>query len=166
MAGLDCCPALPHADTCAESSQPGSKEPLEPMGFPQPGLAVELAFMPCPRSAFSRLFKQPVLSWGDHHPPLLLLSLCTEARWPAKGSGPHQPQGRPEEARPVSPPTSAPVSAHAAWVPLPNPLTPAALTPQPHTHPRVPLPGDLSSQALLSLRGPSLAMRRARCLPQ
>jgi len=134
------------------------------MGFPQPGLAVELAFMPCPRSAFSRLFKQPVLSWGDHHPPLLLLSLCTEARWPSKGSGPHQTQGRLEEARPVSPPTSAPVSAHAARVPLPTPLTPTALRPQPHTHPRVPLPGGLSSQALLSLAGPQPGHEACRML--
>lgn len=113
------------------------------MGFPQPGLAVKLAFMPCPHSAFSRLSKQPVLSWGDHHPLLLLLSLCTEARWPAKGSGLHQPQGRPEDTRPVSPPTSAPVSAQVAQVPLPALLTPCS----PHT----PAPQVLSCA---SPRGP------------
>lgn len=69
-----------HRYLCRElPAQFQRKEPLEPMGFPRPGLVVELVFKPGPRPAFSRLFKQLVLPWGDHH-PLLLLTLCTEAR--------------------------------------------------------------------------------------
>ena len=72
--------------------------PVPTQGFPHRrwascGLGWPWSWPSCPsplQPPVSRLFKQPLLTWGTLPPPSL--SLCTEAERPAKGSGLPRPQ--------------------------------------------------------------------------